>query len=82
RHRLAGRVQHVLTHHYEQRLSPEQEDKLVDWILREGSCTRPSSHALRQTVIHVPKQNSDTTPLSQHWIFSFSRRNPRVRSTI
>ncbi|KAJ6197803.1 hypothetical protein J3E72DRAFT_192152, partial [Bipolaris maydis] len=67
---------------YEQRLSPEQEDKLVNWILREGSCTRPSNHALRQIVIHVPKLNSDTTPLSQFCISSFSRRNPRVRSTI
>lgn len=81
--RLAGRPTRATAHQHRQRLSPEQEDFLVDWILNEDSRAQPPSHARVQEmatrILHIC---GDHDPLGKRWIQSFLSRQPRVASIV
>jgi hypothetical protein len=81
--RLAGRQSHAIAHQHQQRLSPEQEEELVKWILDEDLRAHAPSHArLREMAISVLHENGDDDPLGHLWITNFLQRNPRVHSIV
>ncbi|KAF1932962.1 uncharacterized protein M421DRAFT_18226, partial [Didymella exigua CBS 183.55] len=44
RGRLRGQQPHAIAHSNQQRLTPEQENFLVEWTLEEDSRAQPPSH--------------------------------------
>jgi hypothetical protein len=81
--RLEGRTNRVVAHHHQQRLTPEQEDFIVQWILEEGSRVLPLSHArVREMATRVLRMNGDHERLGQLWISNFLSRQPRVTSIV
>jgi hypothetical protein len=64
--RLAGRQSHAIAHQHQQRLSLEQEEDLVKWILDQDLRDQPPSHArLREMATKVLHENGDDAPLGQ-----------------
>jgi hypothetical protein len=81
--RLAGQQSHAIAHQHQQRLSPEQEDFVVEWILDEDSRAQPPSHArVREMATRILRMNGDHDPLGQLWITHFLTRQPRVASIV
>lgn len=81
--RLNGRVPNAIAHHHEQRLTPEQEEFLVEWILDEDTRAQPPSHArVREMATRILRMNGDTQPLGKRWIPHFLARQPRVASVV
>jgi len=81
--RLKGATDRVSGHQHQQRLSPEQEESLVEWILNEDARACPPSHArVREMADRILRMNGDLQPVGQLWIPHFVRRNPRVASII
>jgi hypothetical protein len=65
-HRLKGSAPHAIAHYQQQRLTPEQEDFLVEWILEEDARSQPRSHArVREIAIRILKLNGDHNQLGQ-----------------
>jgi hypothetical protein len=69
--RLQGSVPHAIAHQQQQRLTPEQEAFVVDWILEEDARSLPPSHArVREMATRILSLSaSDGYP-------PFSRVNP------
>ena len=64
--RLNGRVPNAIAHHHQQRLTPEQEEFLVEWILDEDTRAQPPSHArVREMATRILRMNGDTQPLGK-----------------
>jgi hypothetical protein len=83
RHRMAGSLPHATAHQQQQRLTPEQEEFLVNWIIDEDTRAQPPSHArVREMALRILQMNGDQSPLGQIWVSNFLRRNPRVRSVV
>ena len=62
--RHAGLLPHSIAHQQQQRLSPEQEALLVDWILDEDARAQPPSHAcVREMAARILQIHSDHQPL-------------------
>ena len=81
--RLNGRKPNAIAHLNQQRLTPEQEAFLVDWILEEDSRAQPPSHPrVREMASRILLMNGDTEPLGQLWVPHFIARNPRVASVV
>jgi hypothetical protein len=81
--RLQGSIPHAIAHQQQQRLTPEQEAFIVDWILKEDTRSLPPSHArVREMATRILRLSSDYEPLSQRWISSFLRRQPQVASIV
>ena len=81
--RLKGATTRSASHPHQQRLTPEQEAFLVDWILDEDLKGYPPSHArTREIAIRILQMNRDHRPLGRHWVPHFIQRNPRVASVI
>jgi hypothetical protein len=81
--RLQGSVPHAIAHQQQQRLTPEQESFIVDWILEEDARSLPPSHArVREMATRILKLGGDHEPLGQRWISSFLTRQPRVASIV
>ena len=81
--RIRGIQNSQTSHVYQQRLTPEQEDYLVQWILEEDARAFPPSHArTREMASRILKMNGDHKPIGKHWIAAFLKRNPRVASVI
>jgi DNA-binding Lrp family transcriptional regulator len=81
--RVKGRSRHAIAHSYQQRLTPEQEEFLVEWILDEDSRAQPPSHPrVREMATRILRMNGDTRPLGQLWVPHFLKRNPRVASIV
>ena len=81
--RRSGQQPHVIAHSNQQRLTPEQETFLVDWILEEDSRAQPPSHLrVREMASRILLMNGDTEPLGQLWVPHFIARNPRVASVV
>jgi hypothetical protein len=81
--RLDGRQPRAIAHQHEQRLSPEQEEFLVEWILDKDSRAQPPSHArVREMATRILRLGGDPNPLGQRWAQSFLARQPRVASII
>ena len=83
RERLQGRLPYAIAHQQQQRLSSEQEEFLVQWILKEDERGYPPSHArAREMATRILRMNGDLNPLGRRWISHFIERNPRVASVI
>jgi hypothetical protein len=81
--RLAGCVPHAIAHSNQQRLSPAQEQLLVNWILDEDSRAQPPSHArVREIALRIASAGGDTQPIGTKWVSHFIARNPRVASIV
>jgi 4-hydroxybenzoate polyprenyltransferase len=72
-----------IAHQYRQRLSPEQEEFLAQWILDEEKRGYAPSHPrIREMAAHVIRMNGDIQPLGKKWTDGFLHRNPHVKSKI
>lgn len=81
--RLAGQESHAIAHQQQQRLTPEQEDFLVQWILDEDLRAQPPSHnRVREMATRILHMNGDDAPLGQLWVANFLQRNRRVHSIV
>ena len=60
RGRIRGGRSHTIAHSNQQRLSPEQEEYVVEWILEEDSCAQPPSHPRAQEMVtRILQMNGD-----------------------
>jgi len=83
RDRINGATNSAISHQYQQRLIPQQEDFLVQWILEEEARGYPPSHArVREMANRILRINGESNPIGQAWIPGFIRRNPRVASIV
>jgi len=81
--RQAGGVSSRSAHLHQQRLSPEQEKALSDWILQQEACGYAASDArAREMATFILKFSENTTPLGKEWVASFRKRNPLITSII
>jgi hypothetical protein len=81
--RIDGRLPRTIARQHQQRSSPEQEEFLVDWILDEDARAHPPSPArVREMATRILRLNNDHEPLSQQWLASFLKRQPRVSSVV
>ncbi|EFQ94906.1 hypothetical protein PTT_07266 [Pyrenophora teres f. teres 0-1] len=81
--RMRGQQTSQTSHVYQQRLTPEQEDFLVQWILEEDARAFPPSHArAREMANRILRMNGDHKPVGKHWMTAFLNRNPRVASVV
>ena len=79
--RLEGKLPKRQAQMHHQRLSPWQEENLVDWILIQGALGVPPTHA--QICLFVSRiliNNGDTQPLGKRWMQGFFARNPQVKT--
>jgi hypothetical protein len=81
--RIKGRKNARESHAHQQRLAPEQEEFLVEWILEEEQRGYPPSHSrAREMAARVLRMNGDIRPLGRKWLRKFLDRNPRVASVV
>ncbi|OWY49386.1 CENP-B protein [Alternaria alternata] len=79
--RLNRRQPNAIAHSNQQRLTPEQERLLADWILQEDSRAQPPSRSrVREIATQILRMNGDNKPLGQLWVPHFITRNPRIAS--
>jgi len=80
---LNGATDRATSHQHQQRLSPKQEEFLVQWILKEDARACPPSHArAREMAILILQINSDQNPLGKKWLLHFLSQNLRVASVV
>ena len=83
RNRMDGSKPHRVGHENQQRLTPEQEQFLADWIIEQDMQGFPPSHArAREMAVRVLRANRDHQPLGKAWLPKFIKRNPQVASCI
>jgi len=83
RDRLNGRTDAVSAQLPRQKLSPDQERWLVDWILEEHSLWRAPSHAMVRDMANcIARANGDDVPVGKNWINGFKARNPIITTLI
>ncbi|KAI0999312.1 hypothetical protein K3495_g8884 [Podosphaera aphanis] len=81
--RMLGCQSHAIAHKHCQRLSPEQEESLKDWIIIEDSRFQPPSHPrVKEMAARIPHENGDHEPLGKRWLQHFIARNPSVSSMV
>lgn len=81
--RLKGAKDTTTSHQHQQRLTPDQEVFLVEWILEEDARAYPPSHArAREMANRILRMNGDQNPVGKKWLAHFIRRNPRVASVV
>ncbi|RMZ67342.1 transposase [Pyrenophora seminiperda CCB06] len=81
--RLRGARNSQASHVYQQRLTPKQEDFLVQWIIEEDARDFPPSHArAREMANRILRMNGEHAPIGKHWMAAFLKRNPRVASIV
>ena len=67
----------------EQKLSPAQEEILVDWILLEEACGRaPKGFQVRQFAGRILAEGGDDSGVNKKWLYRFLRRNEAIRGKI
>ncbi|KAI1007828.1 hypothetical protein K3495_g393 [Podosphaera aphanis] len=83
RNRRAGGTSRAISKQPTQRLFPEQEKFLADWILEMGAQGFPPSHAkTREMACQITRSNGDTDPLGKEWVCKFIKRNPQISSVV
>lgn len=83
RARRGGATNTNAGHAHQQRLTPDQEEFLVEWIIEQDKNGYPPSHArAREMATRILRYKGDDKPLGKRWISLFLRRNPRVASII
>lgn len=67
----------------QQLLSPEQEEHLVQWILRSEAGGNAINHAqFREAVLLVCQVANGPSKVGKDWIYRFLRRHPEVKTKI
>ena len=81
--RISGTTSRRASHQHRQRLTPLQEDFLVDWILEEDARGYPPPHArAREMANRILRMNGDEQPVGKLWLSHFIKRQPRVASVV
>jgi hypothetical protein len=81
--RINGATNHRAAAQRLQRLSPEQEKYLREWIIDEDQLARSPSHShIREMAAQILRSNDDLEPLGRHWLESFLQQHPQVKSYI
>jgi hypothetical protein len=83
RRRRAGGLDRRSSHAHCRRMSPKQEDILVDWIIdldKKGFA--PNYNTARDMATLVIQKAGDFEPLGQRWLSKFMSRNPNISSII
>ena len=81
RHRLEGSTTHRAAATRFQRLSPVQENLLVEWIRKQGTLGLPPTHSsVRYFVTRILAEGGDVQPLGRRWMAGFFKRNPAVKT--
>ena len=81
RARSHGRNVRPVFNQSRQRLSPDQESSLRDWVLLRASLGfAPRHQQLAHFAEKLLKAGGDDKPLGKHWTENFLRRNPEVKS--
>ncbi|KAL8377079.1 hypothetical protein RB595_007969 [Gaeumannomyces hyphopodioides] len=81
RHRLEGTLPIRQSQEPYQRIAPEQEKRLADWILLQASLGLPPTHAeVRFFAQEILRQGGASQPLGKHWIRGFLGRYPEIRT--
>ncbi|KAI1004222.1 hypothetical protein K3495_g3989 [Podosphaera aphanis] len=81
--RMLGCQSHAIAHKNRQRLSPEQDESLKDWIIIEGSRFQPPSHPRdKEMAVRILHENGDHEALGKRWLQHFIARNPSVSSMV
>ncbi|CAI6335564.1 unnamed protein product [Periconia digitata] len=63
--RLQGATDSATSHQHQQRLTPQQEEFLVEWILEEDARVCPPSHArTREMANRILRMNGDDQPVA------------------
>ncbi|KAI1002231.1 hypothetical protein K3495_g5971 [Podosphaera aphanis] len=81
--RILGYQSHAIAHKHRQRLSPEQEESLKDWIIMEDSRFQSPSHLrVKEMAARILRENGDHELLGKRWPQHFIVRNPSVSSMV
>lgn len=81
RHRCKGGLNIHEASESRQRLSKEQENHIVEWILIQDALGLPPTHQeVKELAERVVRAGGDNTPLGRGWIEGFLRRNPKART--
>lgn len=79
--RLRGTATRNEAQESQQRLTVEQEKKIVDWIvLQERLGCAPSHSAVRGIVERILKKKGDNQPLGKKWVQGFKKRHPEIQT--
>ncbi|KAH8759488.1 hypothetical protein F5883DRAFT_367023, partial [Diaporthe sp. PMI_573] len=63
--RIQGVTNRRVSHQHRQRLTPLQEDFLVDWILEEDACGYPLHTRAREMANRILRMNGDNQPVGK-----------------
>ncbi|ODM22864.1 hypothetical protein SI65_00453 [Aspergillus cristatus] len=70
-------------HEKSQRLTPEEEDFLAEWILEQDRQGYPHTHIrARKMAQRIRQMHGDTEPIGFHWVSQFKKRHPEVSSSL
>jgi hypothetical protein len=83
RSRINGTTNRRAAHAHEQRLSSQQGEFLIEWILEQEAQGFPPSYArAREMATRILQLNGDFQPLGKRWVSKFIKDHPRIRSII
>jgi hypothetical protein len=78
--RLRGALPKSKGHVEDQRLSPEQESLLADWILHEEDYGRAPGFAKAARMAQsILSEGGPSQPIGKNWVYRYLKRNPHVR---
>jgi len=81
--RANGRTNRRVAQQPQQRLTPDQERFLTDWILEQSVHGCLPTHArVREMALRILQINGEREPLGRKWTEGFITRNPRVKNII
>jgi hypothetical protein len=81
--RIKGSTSLRVAQQPKQRLSPEQESFLAEWILEQhAQGFSPSHPRVREMALRILQINGDAKPLGANWTRGFLQRNPHVATCI
>lgn len=67
--------------HKSRRLTPAEEDRLETWIFRQDQCGNGASASIvRGLAVSILQRRGDTNRLGKHWLHSFRKRHPAIKS--
>lgn len=81
--RVNGTQSPVVAHQHQQRMSPEQEKYLIQWILEMDTYGYPPSVSrTREMASRILQENGDQSPVGKRFISRLTKRHSRVKSII
>ncbi len=79
--RIQGAQSNTKAQESKQKLTPDQEEKLTDWILRQEALGYAPSHsAIRLVVTKILASQGDIEPFGKKWMEGLYCRNPRFKT--